>query len=140
MAKEMMFGRFGKPRDDSRYQWTNHVVGKMRYYQLSEGRVRRVITSPRRIEEGIAPGTIAVMQSGTGKRKEEIWVMFQVVNPAPRNLKHEDCARFRARDSSFKIHATRKRIITAWRYPGVSKPRGPVPVPDDILADLKDLL
>jgi len=85
--------------------FTYHSRDKMRFYGLSEARVRRVLHAPRRVEEGIAPKTIAMMQptalksSGrTAKWSQEVWVMVQ------------------------DLPATRK-IISAWRYPGVTKPR-----------------
>ena len=86
----------------------------MAYYRLSEQRVRSVLHSPKRIEEGVAPKTVAVMAPAAkkfivlkdgGVRKEtwsqEIWVMVQ---DAP----------------------TGRKIISAWRYPGVSKVRGEI--------------
>src|SRR3989344_6574579 len=100
----MAFGCYQKPKNDARYEWTNHVVSKMRYYGLSEGRVRRVVRAPKRTEEGIAPGTIAVMQPGGGKRKDEIWVMYQLVRGQ------------RIGDRGQEMQKKRK-IITAWRYP-----------------------
>jgi len=49
-------------------------------YQLSESRIKRVLHTPHRIEEGIAPQTIAVMQNaGTIKHPKEIWVMLQEI-------------------------------------------------------------
>lgn len=64
--------------------------------------MRRIIHSPKRIEEGIAPHTIAMMQvAGTTKHPYELWVMFQ--------------------DKRGK-----RRIISAWRYPGQTKPRSEV--------------
>lgn len=114
------------PRDDDKYQWTNHVSEKMRYYGLSEGRVRRVLNSPKRLEEGVAPGTTAAMQpGGTAKHPYEVWVMYQKV---------------KSKAQSLKSKTYKKRIISAWKYPGISKPRGEVPVPDDIrryVANLK---
>ncbi len=83
----------------------------MSYYKLSEQRVRRVLNSPKRVEEGIAPKTVAMMQPAsikasagkTGARKEEdwtheIWVMIQE-------------------------EKNRRKIISAWRYPGKTRPR-----------------
>ncbi len=104
--------------------WTHHAREKMGYYRLSEGRVRRVMNSPKRIEEGVAPKTVAMMQpasmkvtsvnvsgtplnfswssKGAPKPKaawsQEIWVMVQDV-------------------------PTGRKVISAWRYPGVSKVR-----------------
>ncbi|MEK7453068.1 MAG: hypothetical protein AAB614_02425 [Patescibacteria group bacterium] len=100
---------FKSPKNNSDFSWTNHVFGKMIYYGISEGVIRRVINSPHRREVGIAPETVAVMQkSGTGKNPKEIWVMY-------------------CKDGS------KKRIITAWRYPGISPVRDEIPIPDDIL-------
>lgn len=83
-------------------EWTLHAQVKMRQYRLSPARVRRVLHSPRRTEEGIAPDTIAVMQPSSLKSKDawtqEIWVM---VHDGPKA----------------------RRVISAWRYPGVTKPR-----------------
>ncbi len=70
--------------------------------------------APKRIEEGIAPKTVAMMQPASfktsggraGSKQEEkwtqeIWVMIQD----------------RGRE---------RRVISAWRYPGVTKPRSEV--------------
>lgn len=92
--------------------FTRHARAKMAFYKLSESRVRHVLHSPKRIEEGVAPKTVAMMQPGSiktsgprGQNKEtwsqEIWVMFQD-GPRERN------------------------IISAWRYPGVTKPRSEI--------------
>lgn len=85
-------------------EWTLHAQAKMRHYGLSPARVRRVLHMPRRIEEGIAPDTKAMMQPASLKTKDtwaqEIWVMVQDGPKA-------------------------RRVISAWRYPGVTKPRGP---------------
>ena len=76
-------------------RWTAHARAKMAFYKLSEQRIRRVMHSPKRTERGVAPKTVAMMQSA---QSHEIWVMFQ------------DGAHGRT-------------IISAWRYPGVTKPR-----------------
>lgn len=104
--------------------WTSHSKNKMAFYRLSESRVKRVINFPKRIEEGIAENTVALMQPsavkskqnspvGVGKRIEswtqEIWVMVQ--------------------DTKEK-----RKIISAWRYPGMTKPGDPLP--EEILNEL----
>lgn len=95
-----------------KYYWTKHVKEKMRYYNLSENRVKRVFRHPQRVEEGVAENTIAAMQAaGSRKHPYEIWIMYQL-----------------RRD---KIN-----IISAWRYPGKTKPGDRVPVPDGILEEL----
>lgn len=105
--------QFKAPKDDKKYSWTMHVTGKMMYYGISEGLIKRVVRSPKRMEEGIAEGTIAVMQPTGTKQQKEVWVMYQLL---PNN---------------------KKRIITAWRYPGISPVRSEIPIPEDILAELK---
>ena len=96
--------------------WTRHVRQKMRHYQLSENRVKRVMRHPSRAEEGIAPHTIACMQPAG---KTEIWMMYQ----------------------DFKIKGKPGiRIITAWRYPGKSPVNKKIPIPKDILQDLEKII
>ncbi len=104
--------------------WTNHSKEKMRYYRLSENRVLNIFRKPGRKEEGIAEGTIAAMQpAGTKKNPKEIWMMYQVVK------------------SRIKNQRLRKiKIISAWRYPGVT-PVGERPVlPDDTISKLDSLI
>ena len=93
------------------FHWTAHSKAKMRQYGLTESRVKRVLHSPLRVETGIADETIAVMQPASVKKtlkgkpaewKQEIWVM---IVEEPR----------------------RRKVISAWRYPGVTKPGEPLP-------------
>jgi len=92
--------------------WTKHSKEKLRQYQLSEKRALRVLKKPERKEEGIVPGTIAVMQTaGTKKHPKEIWVMYE-------------------------IEKQKIKIISVWKYPGKSK-IGKTPIPEDILNELK---
>ena len=113
------------PKDDAKYRWTNHVKRKMAFYGLSGDRIKRVIRNPKRSENGIAENTIAVMSAPPGrdlahksertknkKMQSEIWVMYAT-------------------------KGTRKVIITAWRYPGISPIRDQIPIPADILKELK---
>ena len=125
---------FKMPKNDAKYHWTNHVGRKMLYYGLSPDRVKRVIRSPYRSEKGIAPDTIGVMQPGKispatlGKSaswKEEIWVMYAEKKSRP-NEKHNFIGK-------------KKVIITAWRYPGKSPVREAIPIPADILEELKSI-
>lgn len=88
--------------------WTVHAKFKMRQYGLSQARVKRVLNYPVRTEAGIAPKTVAVMQKAQSSRKQEIWVMYQDTKKA-------------------------RKIIAAWRYPGVSPIRKPPPFPDDLM-------
>lgn len=97
--------------------WTKHSENKIKFYRLSKQRLKRVLLKPYRIEEGIAPQTIALMQptkiKKEGKKKkwkEEIWLMIQ------------------KEDNLIKI-------ISAWRYPGISPQQNPIP--QEIIEELK---
>ena len=99
---------FKKPKE---FFWTNHAQRKMRFYRLSESRVKRVMHTPKRVEQGIAPDTAAMMQrAGTSKHPYEIWVMVQDTDK-------------------------RRKIISAWRYPGTTKPGEALP--EEILREME---
>jgi hypothetical protein len=85
--------------------WTKHSEKKLKEYQLSKSRILRIIKNPYRIEEGIAPNTIALMRPPKIKNKtwkQEIWTMIQ---KSKNGIK----------------------IISAWRYPGKSPKQNPIP-------------
>jgi hypothetical protein len=85
--------------------WTKHSERKLKEYQLSKSRILRIIKNPYRIEEGIAPNTIALMRPTKIKNKiwkQEIWTMIQ-----------------KSKDGI--------KIISAWRYPGKSPKQNPIP-------------
>lgn len=142
-AQEIMFSEI---KDDSKYQWTNHVKDKMAYYRISPSMVKRVVRFPKRKEEGVAPNTIAVMQSRQLpakvkgkiiKKTEEIWVMYQESKkrksaPSGKSEK-ERTLKERILGSQPKM-----RIISAWRYPGISPIGKKIPIPDDIMSALEE--
>ena len=121
--------QFKIPKNTEKYEWTQHAVHKMKQYGLTAQRILRVVKNPQRTEEGIVKNTIAVMQptslsTKNGKRvwTREIWAMYQVKS--------------KIKNQRSKIFETQKiRIISAWRYPGVSPKRNPIP--DDILRELE---
>ncbi|OGZ64729.1 MAG: hypothetical protein A3A98_01925 [Candidatus Staskawiczbacteria bacterium RIFCSPLOWO2_01_FULL_40_39] len=103
-------------------QWTEHAKLKMKQYGLSKSKIINLMHRPERREAGIAPGTIAAMQTNklysNAKAKRtpgEIWLMYK------------DVKEFR-------------KIISAWRYPGISKPGEDIPIPEAIRAELLDAL
>lgn len=107
---------FKFPKDDKNFSWTQHVKNKMLRYRLSEQKIKTVLKNPSRKEEGIAPKTLAVMKrNDSPKRKEELWVMFQKAG-------------------------SKHRIISAWRYPGISPKGKEIPIPEDILKELESVL
>lgn len=118
----------------------------MRYYGLGAQKVLGVIRRPKRKEEGIVKNTIAVMQpvslkiiNGKEVWKQEVWVMYQL--------------RYREAISNFQIPISNKipnskflipnsanrqiRIISAWRYPGISPEKNPIP--EEILREIGDI-
>ena len=127
-----------------------HVVEKMRYYGLSEQKVLGVIRKPQRVETGIAPDTVAVMvpvgnirknikpskwnrnfgeDSEGEKWNQEIWVLYQI-----KKIKDKKSAELAKKfDSSeqakklIKLKPKKLIIISAWRYPGVSPEKDPIP-------------
>lgn len=117
---------------------TRHAEFKMRQYALSMQKIRGVIRNPRRIEEGIAKDTIAVMQPLSPKRdakgvetwRQEIWVMYQLRKIGAISNKIQN-SKFKTQNS-----AQRLRVISAWRYPGVSPKRHPIP--GEILRELEE--
>ncbi|MEI6596791.1 MAG: hypothetical protein WCL13_01090 [bacterium] len=130
--------QFKAPKNTARFFWTGHALGKMQYYGLSAQRILRVINNPARIEEGIAENTTAVMQPSSVKKSaqggsasggktwsSEIWVMYQLDT--------------RQNDRSHSIgRETQRKIISAWRYPGISPKRGAVP--QEIINEVKNLI
>jgi hypothetical protein len=96
--------------------WTEHSKIKMRQYRLSKIKMLNLLRKPERKEPGIVPGTTAVMmrkKSYVSKKqsKGEIWMMYKDAN----NI---------------------RKIISAWIYPGVSRPGQEVPVPEEIRQEI----
>jgi hypothetical protein len=135
------------------YTWTQHALYKMKQYGLSEQRVRRVVRAPQRVEKGIVKGTIAVMQPVSSKIvqkkvswKQEIWVMYQMKSKTEgqnRKMKKSVNPAF-LKGSSPQLMginmmlSSQLRIISAWRYPGVSPKRDPIP--NEILTEVEELI
>ncbi|MFA6183509.1 MAG: hypothetical protein WC682_00220 [Parcubacteria group bacterium] len=144
----MSFGNFNPPKNCSKYYWTRHSIGKMMQYGLSAQRVTRVIRSFQRIEEGIAKNTVAVMQPNSikidkeGKKKwsQEIWVMYQ------KSVKNSKCKIKSDNKDNKEISNLKQiifgsnqlKIISVWRYPGVSPKNNPIP--SEILDEIEELL
>lgn len=95
------------------FVWTRHALSKMKFYGLSENRLKKIFKKPDRREKGIAPTTVALMQRVGKNRQTEIWLMY----------KDED--------------GGKKKIITAWRFPGISREGEPIPILDDIKEIIK---
>ncbi|MBI3337350.1 MAG: hypothetical protein HY005_01850 [Candidatus Staskawiczbacteria bacterium] len=90
---------------------------KIKQYGLSKNKLLKILYSPERKELGIAPGTIAVMKTNKTlslqkkRAPGEIWLMYKDIN----NI---------------------RKIISCWRYPGISKPGEEIPIPREIRREL----
>jgi len=115
------------PVNDDKFYWTRHAIDKMRYYGISESIIKRIIRYPKRLEEGVAPDTFAgMMPAGSPKRPQEVWVMYQ--KNAKRKAKRE------------KLLSGKIIIISAWRYPGISPVREKIPIPQDVLGEIEEVM
>ncbi len=150
-ARLGLSGGYGKP-----FVYTKHSEYKMREYNLSRQKVEGIIRRPYRTETGIVPRTVAVMQPVSPKMvdgktvwKQEIWALYQeqrTANGEPANissLTKSDSGRQRASGDmmlgewSTPLPARdSKKIISAWRYPGVSPAGNPIPA--NILRELEE--
>ncbi len=131
---------FKLPKDDAKYHWTQHSGRKMMHYGLSADRVKRVIRAPRRMEAGVAPGTLAVMQpAGTSKKPWEVWVMYLEKKSNPLRQSFSEASKQHATSNMSRVagSVSQKLIITAWKYPGISPIRDVIPLPAGLLAELK---
>ncbi|MEK7640499.1 MAG: hypothetical protein AAB389_00685 [Patescibacteria group bacterium] len=105
---------FKFPKNDKSFRWTSHIKSKMLFYGISEQKLKTVLKNPARKEEGVVEGTLAVMmRNDTPKRKQEIWLMYALGKGA-------------------------KTMISAWRYPGQSKPGKRLPISDELLMEIKE--
>jgi hypothetical protein len=136
--------RQAKAQSTGQYRFTLHAQFKMQQYGLSEQKVRSVIRNPRRREEGIVKDTVAVMQPVSVKRvgdkdvwKQEIWVMYTLrKSEAIPNIQYLIPNKIQKPKSGISNFLPRQmRIISTWRYPGISPKRNPIP--EDILLELE---
>lgn len=126
------------------YQWTQHSLYKLKQYGLSQQRIKRVIRVPERIEEGIVPKTIACMQRGSSSKKSgEIWCMYQIGNHKSQISKSKQGTNNKTQtldktNKLMKLMPKKLKIISAWKYPGVSPKNNPIP--QEILNEIGNLL
>lgn len=96
-----------------KFLWTRHSIEKMKFYGLSENRIKRVLKNPKRTQEGIVFGTTAIMQStGSKKHPTEIWAMYIMIG-------------------------SKKKIISCWRYPCVSPAGKEIPIPEEYREEIE---
>ena len=115
-------------QDYKKITWTQHSQIKMRQYGLSKQKLLGILYKPERKEQGIVPGTTAVMKTNKvffSSKKITLDDAWKKPRKAPGEiwLMYKDTKDFR-------------KIISAWRYPGISKPGEEIPIPDDIKKEL----
>ncbi len=120
--------KFNIPKNDSRYYWTQHSVRKMLFYGLTGDRVKRIIRNPKRVENGVAENTVAVMQPTAAKnRPTEVWVMYATAKPRSQKSRQGSgqAKVAESKDSKFIILSSllsvpggiRESALSANRYP-----------------------
>lgn len=110
--------------------WTQHSQLKIKQYGLSKSKLLGILYKPERKELGIVPGTTAVMKTNKKYTKNK-WQ-----NP----LSHKVSAWQRKAPGEiwlmYKDIKNTRKIISCWRYPGVSKPGEEIPIPKEIRREL----
>ncbi|RJQ29619.1 hypothetical protein C4565_01825 [Candidatus Parcubacteria bacterium] len=136
-----------QPKNDSKYIWTTHAWEKMLQYGISEQRVKRIIRFPKRVEEGVLDGAIAGMQPSG---KQEMWVMYVLFDENQKGISNNEFQNSKRQkekkneksldniQSFLGGNNKRFKIITVWRYPGVSPVRDAIP--DEVLAEIRGLI
>ena len=141
--------QFKLPKNTEKYQWTLHSIEKMKFYGLSEQKILGVIKRPKRKEEGIVKNTIAVMQpvspkidaKGQMTWKTEIWAMYKLRRGVGAISKSQFPISKKIPISNFQklnsiLNPQQIKIISAWRYPGVSPKNNPVP--EEIIREIEE--
>lgn len=120
--------------------WTEHSKIKMRQYGLSKQKLLGILYRPERKEQGIVPGTLAVMKTNKKFGNKNISLFKGRQNPP----KVKSFRRAGApgeiwlmyKDVKKQSEGNIRKIISAWRYPGISKPGEAIPIPEDIKREL----
>jgi len=144
-----------------KYIWTSHAQYKMRYYRMSESLVKRVVRYPTRVEEGVIENAVACMRpahlNSTSTRSVPVGVLTVGSQPSPPaggfggQAKQAKPKRYSELWGMYLLTSStgnkkqtesnkqkQVKIITAWRYPGLSPKRNPVPA--NILEEAKRII
>lgn len=118
--------------------WTEHSKIKMKQYGLSKIKLLNLIHKPERVEEGIVPGTVALMR--TNQNKGNTLIKNNLKLPLKNKF-----SQWKPQKKPgevwlmYKDDKDERKIISAWRYPGATKPGEQIPVPADIMAYIESL-
>ena len=105
----------------------------MKQYGLSKQKLLGILYKPERKEKGIVPGTLAVMKTNKVFFKEK-QITLKKAWQKPRRAPGEIWLMYR--DTKTASLGPIRKIISAWRYPGISKPGEEIPIPQDILQEI----
>lgn len=111
----------------------------MRQYALSKQKVLGILHKPERVEQAIVPGLVAAMRTNKKfvNKTVSLFKDKQGKNPPKANAFRRARApgeiwlMYKDSHSISSGQATIK-IISAWRYPGISRPGEEIPIPEDI--------
>jgi hypothetical protein len=113
--------------------WTAHSEIKMKQYGLSKSKLSNILRRPERKEKGIVPGTTAVMMTNKTLFKQK-QITVAGAWQKPRKAPGEIWLMYK--DATKRDEGPIRRIISAWRYPGITKPGDAIPIPEDIMLEL----
>jgi hypothetical protein len=108
----------------------------MKQYGLSKQKLLGILYKPERKEKGIVPGTLAVMKTNKVFFKEKK-ITLDKAWQKPKRAPGEIWLMYKDTSPSANSGQVMRKIISAWRYPGISKPGEAIPIPEDIKIFLK---
>ena len=133
------------PENTARFSWTRHIKNKMMFYNISGAQIMRIFSTPQRREEAIAPGTIGAMRvmkhnvnkAAPGQRQKpketELWIMYKINASTKGKLEKS-----KLEELGYKRPKTAKvTMISAWRYPGRTKPGERPNIPEGVIEELE---
>ena len=124
----------------------------MMFYNISGAQIMRIFSTPQRREEAIAPGTIGAMRVmkhnvnkkisenqlshkwGSKKLSEtELWIMYKINSGIKGKVEKS-----KLEELGYKRPKTAKvTMISAWRYPGRTKPGERPNIPEGLMEELE---
>ncbi len=151
-----MFIKF--PKDDTKTSWTRHIKNKMVFYNISGAQILRIFSTPERREEAIAPGTIGamrVMKHNVNKaaigqkqkpRETELWIMYKLNAKRSAHLTSDKMTNDKTKSklekqfprSDVRGQMSKVVMISAWRYPGRTKPGERPKIPEGLMDELAE--
>lgn len=127
-------------RTYKKLHWTEHSKIKMRQYGLSKTKLINLLYKPERKEKGIVPGTVAVMKTNKSYGGQTL-----IHQPALRRWSGESKSYKSIKKAPgeiwlmYKDIKDQRKIISAWRYPGVTKSGDQIPIPEDIKIEIMNM-